>query len=100
MLLRPAAGGRAVRQLVVRHATPETLASLEPLLRRLKAIGSLREKTAGVFYLGSRAFLHFHEHDGAIFADVRLHPPDFDRLPVTTKTEQNLLVRSIREHLR
>lgn len=83
----------------MRHATSETLASLDPLLQRLREITELREKSTGVFYLKSKAFLHFHEDNGKVFADVRLHPPDFDRLPATSRAEQDQLVRRIRQRL-
>ncbi|HEY1879241.1 MAG TPA: hypothetical protein VGG68_04850 [Caulobacteraceae bacterium] len=55
----------------MRHARPEDLDRLEPLLARLRALPALREKSRGVFYWKSRAFLHFHADPAGLFADVR-----------------------------
>ena len=83
----------------MRHATAKTIDSLEPLFLELRTISLLNEKKPGVYYVKSKAFLHFHEDNGNVFADVRLHPPVFDRLPATTKEEQSSLVKAIREHV-
>ena len=55
----------------MRHARPEDLDRLEPLLARLRALSGLKEKSRGVFYFKSRAFLHFHADPAGLFADVR-----------------------------
>ena len=83
----------------MRHARPEDLDRVEELLERLRAVDGLREKSRGTFYRGSRAFLHFHEHDGDIVCDVRLDGADFDRRVVTTKSAQRELVRDVRAAL-
>lgn len=72
----------------MKHAGPRTLAKISPLLAELRARAALREKRPGVFYLKSRAFLHFHDDPAGIFADVRL-ADEFVRLPVTSKSEQS-----------
>jgi len=72
----------------MKHAGPRTLARISPLLGELRARAALREKRPGVFYLKSRAFLHFHDDPAGIFADVRL-ADEFVRLPVTSKSEQS-----------
>jgi hypothetical protein len=65
----------------VKHAGSATLDSLEPLLERLRATGLLKEKSRGVFYVKSRAFLHFHEDPAGVFADIRAADgKDFERL--------------------
>jgi hypothetical protein len=67
----------------VKHITPVALDQLEPLLLRLRRIAALKEKSRGVFYVQSRAFLHFHEDPAGLFADVRAADGiDFDRLRV------------------
>jgi hypothetical protein len=67
----------------VRHARGEDLDRLEPLLARLRAFDALRERSRGVFYLRSQAFLHFHEDPAGLFADVRAADGrGFDRIKV------------------
>jgi hypothetical protein len=79
----------------MKHAGPEALDRLEPLLTTLRTLTGLREKSRGTFYRGSRAFLHFHEDPAGLFADVRLDV-EFERLRVTTAREQDRLLRRVR----
>ena len=78
----------------MKHAGPGTLARIAPLLAELRARPALREKRPGVFYLKSRAFLHFHDDPSGIFADVRL-ADTFVRMPVTSASEQSDLLERI-----
>jgi len=78
----------------MKHAGPSTLARISSLLEDLRARAALEEKRAGVFYLKSRAFLHFHDDPGGVFADVRL-ADEFVRLRVTTSSEQSDLLERI-----
>jgi hypothetical protein len=82
----------------VKHAGPDALAHISPLLEELRARPVLRERRPGVFELKSRAFLHFHDDPGGIFADVRL-AEGFVRLPVTSTSEQSELLERIDECL-
>jgi hypothetical protein len=67
----------------MKHATPAALDQLEPLLAELRTLG-LTEKSRGVFYRRSRAFLHFHEDPKGLFADIRdPSGADFERVDVT-----------------
>jgi hypothetical protein len=67
----------------MKHATPAALDQLEPLLAELRTL-DLTEKSRGVFYRRSRAFLHFHEDPKGLFADIRdPSGADFERLDVT-----------------
>ena len=76
----------------MKHATPAVLDTIEPLLARLRAL-PLKEKGRGLFYLKSRAFLHFHEDPMGLFADIRASDgKDFDRVPVDTAEAQDALV--------
>jgi hypothetical protein len=81
------------------HATPEALDRLEPLLRRLRKLAPLREKSRGTFYRGSKAFLHFHEDPAGLFADVKLTGPEFTRRRVSTAAERRALLAAIRRTL-
>jgi len=83
----------------VKHAGPDAIAQLAPLLVRLREREPLQEKRPGVFYLRSRAFLHFHEDAAGLYADVRLDGVDFDRLRVSTRREQAALLRRIANRL-
>ena len=77
----------------MKHAGPAALDALEALLARVRALPGLKEKSRGTFYLKSRAFLHFHEDPGGLFADVRLAGDDFTRMRVSTPEEQEALLR-------
>lgn len=72
----------------MKHITPGMLDRLEGLLGELRAVGGLTEKSRGVFYRKSRAFLHFHEDPKGLFADIRdADGNDFDRIDVTEAAE-------------
>jgi hypothetical protein len=87
--------GVTAEEAAMRHITPDGLDRLEDLLTALRALAGLREKKRGVFYRGSRAFLHFHEHGAELFADVRLSE-DFERMPVTTAAQRRVLLSEVR----
>ena len=78
----------------MKHAGPDTLARISPLLDELRARPVLRERRPGVFELKSRAFLHFHDDPAGIFADVRL-AEGFVRLSVTSRSQQSDLLDRI-----
>jgi len=79
----------------VRHAREAALDELEPLLTRLRDVPGLTERTRGVFYKKSKAFLHFHEDPTGLYADVRL-TADFERFRAQTPAEQeSLLVKVV-----
>jgi hypothetical protein len=82
----------------MRHAGPDTLARIAPLLEELRTRSVLRERRPGIFELKSRAFLHFHDDPSGIFADVRLSD-DFVRMRVTSRAEQSDLLDRIDECL-
>ncbi|WP_296599544.1 hypothetical protein [Phenylobacterium sp.] len=82
----------------MKHAGPKALDELEPLLAELRALPGLVEKTRGVFYRKSRAYLHFHEDPKGLFADLR-NPAgaDFERLDVTDDEGRRRLLVLVRE---
>jgi hypothetical protein len=82
----------------VRHITPASLDQLEDLLTDLRAVPGLREKSRGVFYRKSKAFLHFHEDPTGFFADVRFDV-DFERVSVSAVAEQRALAERVRSAL-
>jgi hypothetical protein len=83
----------------MKHAGPEALDTVEPMLEALRALAGLNEKSRGTFYRGSKAFVHFHEDPSGMFADVKLDD-EFERFRVSTKREQDSCLRAIRAALR
>ena len=84
----------------MKHASSATLDKLEPLLAEIRTLPGLKETSRGVFYLKSRAFLHFHEDPKGLFADVRdASGRDFDRFDVTEEAGRNQLIAVAQERL-
>jgi hypothetical protein len=78
----------------MKHAGPAVLDQLEPLLARIRATGALKEKSRGIFYLKSRAYLHFHEDPAGTFADIRaVDGRDFDRFKLDAAAEDEIFAR-------
>jgi hypothetical protein len=80
----------------MKHASEMALDQLSELLGRLREFGELKEKGRGVFYVKSKAFLHFHEDPSGLFADVRTGSV-WERCPVNTLAEQRSLLAKINE---
>jgi hypothetical protein len=85
----------------MRHARDEDLDRLEELLAELRTLPGLKEKKRGVFYLKSRAFLHFHEDPKGLFADIGGGPfgGPFERLDVSDAAGRRALVALARQRL-
>jgi len=49
----------------------EKLGTLEPALDEIRKLPDLKEPKPGIFYLKSQGFMHFHEKDSMIWADVK-----------------------------
>lgn len=81
----------------MKHATSTALDQLEPLLATLRALPGLKERSRGVFYRKSSAFLHFHEDSLGLFADVRGTDGEFARYPVNLAAERDNLAQRVRE---
>jgi hypothetical protein len=79
----------------VRHATPETLARLDGLLRQIRRVPGLKERKTGTFHRRSKAFLHFHEDPAGLFADVKVGS-DWERMSVNGPGERRALVRRLK----
>ena len=82
----------------MKHAGPDALDALEPVLKQFRAIDGLKEKTRGTFYRGAKAFLHFHEDPAGFFADLK-KGADFVRLPVNNRSEIAALLREAKRAL-
>jgi len=68
------------------------------MLTEMRHLPQLRERKAGSFSRGSRAFAHFHEDAGDLYADVRLDK-DFERIKVTTADDQARFLALVRDAL-
>lgn len=83
----------------MRHATDSALDKLEGLLSEIrKRHAILRERKRGAFYSGGRGWLHFHEDPAGLFADLKIGG-GFARFRVSTKAEQGVLLRELRNSL-
>jgi hypothetical protein len=79
----------------MRHAGPQTLDQLEPLLTAIRRCPGLREKSRGVFYRKSKALLHFHDDAAGFFADLRTGG-DWERFAVNTTAERRRLLTTVK----
>jgi hypothetical protein len=83
----------------MRHARPDDLVALEPLLEQLRSFDELVERTPGSFYRRSKGFLHFHVDGDDLWCDVKLSGPTFERVRATTRVEQRKLLAAVRRTL-
>ena len=84
----------------MKHAGVAALDDLEPLLGALRKLPRLTEKKRGIFYVGSKAFLHFHEDPAGPFADLKTSlKGDYERFRVRTAAERARLVTLARRAL-
>lgn len=83
----------------MRHASQQALDELAPLLAELRLMPALAEKRPGVFYLKSKAVLHFHEDAEGLFADLRLPGDDWQRLAVSRVRDQRTVVTLLKRSL-
>jgi hypothetical protein len=83
----------------MKHAGNTALDQLADLLQDIRKQSALKERKRGVFYLRSSAFLHFHEDPEGLFADLRAGT-DWERLPVSTKTQKKAFLSRVRAILR
>ena len=80
----------------MKHASEKALDSLEGLLKRIRQTKLLKEKSTGIFYKKSQAFLHFHEDSKGLFADLKVES-SWKRFPVNTKQEKDYFLRKVLE---
>lgn len=83
----------------MKHATSAVLDELAPLLEALRVLPGLKERSRGVFYRRSKAFLHFHEDPAGLFADVRNDSGEFDRIKVSDAEGQGALLALVAQRL-
>jgi hypothetical protein len=78
----------------MKHAGPEALDQLEPILEEIRRLDGLKEKKRGSFYCRSSGFLHFHEDPAGFFADLKVGD-DYVRLPINSKTQTKTFLRRV-----
>jgi len=83
----------------VKHAGPQALDQLEPILGEIRKLEGLTEKKRGTFYHGGNAMLHFHEDPAGFFADLKIDG-EFVRLAVNTKREEAAFLRRAADAVR
>ncbi len=83
----------------MKHAGPQALDELEPILREIRKVEGLTEKKRGTFYYRGNAMLHFHEDPAGFFADLKVDG-EFVRLAVNTKREEAEFLRRAATALR
>ncbi len=54
----------------MKHARPEDLTEIEPLLIQIRRINNLKEKQMGHFYFRGINIVHFHIDNSRIFIDI------------------------------
>ena len=79
----------------MKHAGQAALNRLESLLAEIRKHDGLKEKSRGVFYRRSKAFLHFHEDPSGDHADVRGPAGEFERFRCETAQERIALLGRI-----
>lgn len=82
----------------MKHAGPDALDAIEPILREIRKLAGLKEKKRGTFYRGSSAMLHFHEDPAGMFADLKLRG-EFVRFRVSTKAEIAAMLREAKREI-
>jgi hypothetical protein len=78
----------------MKHASSSALSDVSELLDQIRVKEGIREKKLGIFYRKSKAFLHFHEDPGGLFADLSVGA-EWDRYPVNTRREWKNLLSAI-----
>lgn len=69
----------------------DLLSNIKSALEQIRKLPDLKETKPGIFYLKSQGFMHFHEKDGNIWADVR-NGKDWGKLiDVPTKVTKKFL---------
>ncbi len=78
----------------MKHAGEQALDMLEELLVEIRHYHGLKEKKRGIFYRKSNAFLHFHEDQNYLFADIRIDNA-WERFPVNTQPERETFLHQL-----
>ena len=83
----------------MKHAGAATLERLSDLLAQLRQVPGLVERKPGIFYVKSKAALHFHDDPTGVYADLRLGTADFQRMAVHSLHDEQRLLALVRAGL-
>ena len=79
------------------HADAAALQAVLPLLRQLRELPGVREKSTGILYCRGAAFVHFHTEPGGLVVDLKKPGSSgFYRFPLDTPAAQRKLVDEAR----
>jgi len=71
------------------------------LVEALRAIDGLVDvgQDPPIFHFRSKPFLHFHEGEDGVYADVRLGSGGFEPVPAATPDERLALLATVADHI-
>ena len=75
----------------------ENLKYIEPALEEIRKLKGIKEPKLGIFYLKNQGFLHFHEKDNKIWADVRDGKNWGTPIDVPTKITKTFITKFVSE---
>ncbi len=74
----------------------DKLEELEPAFEKIRKLPLIKEPKPGIFYIKSQGFMHFHEKDGAIWADVRAGKDWGTPLDIPAKVTKKFLAQFVK----
>jgi hypothetical protein len=77
----------------------DKLKHIEPALKEIRRLEKIKEPKPGIFYLKSQGFLHFHESEGKIWADVK-EGDNWTSLDIPAKADLVFLKKFVNEVLK
>jgi hypothetical protein len=78
------------------HANHQDLLDLEDVLRKLRQLPAMSERSPGIFYFKRIPFMHFHTKDGKRWADVKLGKSWGPEIPIPFKSGQRAKQRFLK----
>lgn len=82
------------------RCTYEHIQKLEPAFAEIRLLEKMKEMKPGIFYLKNQGFLHFHEKDNKIWADIKdgeVWGKPFDIPDKVSRTFLNEFVKEVKK---
>ena len=70
------------------HTKPEMIEDLILELNAIRNLDGIKEKSVGIYYYKSIPFLHFHDKNGDLWADVKT-PGGYKRVDITFRAKNS-----------